>query len=151
MKPVAFGLVTGAAVGAGVAAASRGATLVPWPAKVRQTFPFILGGMVGVSAGMKAGIGASIVSAARGRGSGPITSVAPVLVGVGVAGGVVAAATYGRSALLSRMEQESRALDAGFSVQPASELVSGGAGSAVGNARLLLLRARMAARGYVLL
>jgi uncharacterized membrane protein len=132
MKPVAVGLVTGAAVGAGVAAASRGATLVPWPAKVRQAFPFILGGMVGVSAGMKAGIGASIVSAARGKGSGPITSVTPVLVGVGVAGGVVAAATYGRSVLLSRMEQESRALDAGFSVQPASDFVSGGAGSAVG-------------------
>ena len=136
MKPVAVGLLTGAAVGAGVAVASRGATLVPWPAKVREAFPFILGGMAGVSAGMKVGIGASIVSAARGKGFGPITSVTPVLVGVGVAGGVVAAASYGRSVLLTRMAQESRALDPGFSTEPASGLVSGGNGSAIGIAEL---------------
>ena len=61
MKPVAFGIAAGIAVGTGVAAASRGATLVPWPSKVRQVFPFILGGIAGGSAGLKVGLAASIM------------------------------------------------------------------------------------------
>jgi hypothetical protein len=87
MKPVAIGVFAGIAIGAGVAAASRGATLVPWPSKVRQAFPLLLGGIAGGSAGLKVGLAASIMDAARGRGPGPVRSVTPVLVGAGLAGG----------------------------------------------------------------
>ena len=136
MKPVAIGIAAGIAVGTGVAAASRGATLVPWPSKVRQVFPFILGGIAGGSAGLKVGLAASIMDAARGRGAGPISSAAPVLVGAGIAGGVVAAATYGRGVLLAKMADESRALDPGFSTPPTGDFVSGCVGSAVSIAEL---------------
>jgi uncharacterized membrane protein len=136
MKPVAIGFAAGIAVGAGVAAASRGATLVPWPSKVRQAFPLILGGIAGGSVGLKVGIGASIIAAARGRGPGPVRSVTPVLVGAGLAGGIVAAATYGRGVLLGRMVEEGRSLDPGFSTPPAGDSVSGCVGSAVSIAEL---------------
>ena len=131
MKPVVIGVAAGIAVGAGVAAASRGATLVPWPSKVRQAFPFILGGIAGGSVGLKVGLAASILNARRGRGQGPITSVTPLIVGAGIAGGVVAAAAYGRGVLLAKMTAESRALDLGFSTPPTGDFVSGCVGSAV--------------------
>ena len=55
MKPAAVGLGVGAAVGGAVAWASRGPTLVEWPAPVRRAFPFVLGGIAGLTAGVKVG------------------------------------------------------------------------------------------------
>lgn len=136
MKLGALAVASGIAVGAGVAAASRGATLVPWPSKVRQAFPFILGGIAGGSVGLKVGLASSILNAGRGRGQGPIRSVTPLIVGAGIAGGVAAVAAYGRGVFLAKRAAESRALDPGFCSPPTGEFVSGGAGSAVSIAEL---------------
>ena len=136
MKPSVVGLTAGIAVGAGVAVLSRGATLVPWPSRVRAAFPVVLGGMVGASAGLKVGIGASLARDAAGKGPGPVTTVAPILIGAGVAAGTAAAVAYGRDVLLARMAEEGRGLDPGFATPPLAETVSGSALSVVSVAEL---------------
>ena len=104
MKPAALGLLAGVAVGGAVAAASRGRTLVPWPGRVRPAFPFVVGGLVGTVAGLKVGVGSSLVRAARGTGPGPVTTVAPVLVGAGLVVGVSAAGTAAAGRMLGRLD-----------------------------------------------
>ena len=136
MKPLAIGVVAGAAVGGVVAVAARGETLVPWPAKVRTAFPFVLGGIAGKAAGLDVGLAASALRAVTGRGRGPVTTITPVIVG---AGAVVAVSVAGRVAagrMLEKLATESRELDPGFSVAPTSPAVSAGPGSAVGPAEL---------------
>ncbi len=136
VKPAAIGIATGVAVGGAIAAVSRGETLVPWPSRVRTAFPLLLGGVVGTSAGLKVGAGASLLRAVRGRGPGPVTTVTPIVVGAGLAVGVAAAAIYGRDRFLAMMTAQSRDLDPGFAAVPAGESVSGSAASAVTLAEL---------------
>ena len=129
MKPAAVGLAAGVAVGGLVAVASRGPTLVDWPDKVRTAFPFVLGGLVGATAGLKTGMGLSLLRAATGRGPGPITTVAPVLVGAGVVGGVALAGTVAGRRAIGGLAAQSRDLDEGFATPPADPAVTGGPGS----------------------
>lgn len=131
MKPAAIGLAAGAAAGGLVAVASRGPTLVEWPGRVRAAFPFVLGGLVGATAGLKAGMGLSLLRAATGRGPGPITTVAPVLVGAGMVGGVAFAGTVAGRKAISGLAAASRDLDPGFATPPADPAVTGGPGSMV--------------------
>ncbi|MHB1212913.1 MAG: hypothetical protein ACYC0W_11745, partial [Candidatus Nanopelagicales bacterium] len=136
MKPALIGLGAGAAAAAGVAAASRGPSLVEWPAKVRASFPFVLGGLAGAAVGLKVGVVSSLLRSVAGRGAGPVTSVAPVLVGAGV---VAATAVVGKVAadrLIGRLTEQGRGLDPGFAASPLDPDVSAGPGSAVGLAEL---------------
>jgi hypothetical protein len=136
VKPALLGLAAGAAVGGVVAALSRGETLVVWPDKVRAGFPLAVGGLAGVAAGLKVGVGTSLVKALAGRGPGPITTVTPVLVGAGVVGGGVLAANVAAGRLLGGLAQGSRDLDEGFSTPPTNPNVTAGPGSALTFAEL---------------
>ncbi len=136
MKPVAIGLLAGAAVGGAVAAVSRGETLVPWPGKVRAGFPFVLGGLVGLGTGLKAGIGTSLLKAAAGKGPGPVTTLTPVAVGVGALAAVSVAGNVGARRVLGGMVEEGRGLDPGFAAAPSDPDVSAGPGSALTMAEL---------------
>lgn len=131
MKPAAVGLGIGAAVGGAVAWASRGPTLVEWPAPVRTAFPFVLGGIAGLAAGVKTGTTLSLLRAAAGRGPGPITTLPPVLVGAGVAGAVGLAGTIAARRLLAGLVEQGRDLDQPYTVPPTDPEVSGSAGSVV--------------------
>lgn len=136
MKPAAVGLLVGAAVGGAVAVASRGPTLVEWPAKVRAGFPIVLGGLAGVTAGVKTGSLLSLARAATGRGSGPITTATPLLIGAGVVGAVAAAGSVAGRRVIGGLAAESRELDPGFATPPEDPDVTGGPGSMVSVAEL---------------
>jgi len=131
MKPAAVGLGVGAAVGATVAWASRGPTLVEWPAQVRSAFPFVLGGLAGGAAGVKTGTALSLLRAATGRGAGPITTFTPVLVAAGVVGGAALAGSIAGRRLIADMVSQGRELDPGFATPPSEPEVSAGPGSMV--------------------
>lgn len=131
MKPAAVGLGIGAAVGGAVAWASRGPTLVEWPAPVRTAFPFVLGGIAGLSAGVKVGTTLSLLKAVTGRGPGPITTITPVVVGAGVAGAVGLAGTMAAQRLLGSLVEQGRDLDEAYTAAPKDADVSGSAVSAV--------------------
>ena len=131
MKPATAGLAAGVVAGGIVAGASRGPTLVPWPAKVRTAFPFALGGLVGATVGVKTAWSLALLRAATGRGPGPVTTLAPVLVGAGIVGGVAAAGTVAGRRLLGGLVTQGRDLDPGFAAPPADPEVSAGPGSAV--------------------
>ena len=131
MKPAAVGAAVGIAAGGAVAAASRGPSLVPWPDRVRTAFPFVLGGLVGVSVGVKTGFGLSLLRAATRRGPGPVTTVAPVLIGAGLVGGVALAGTVAGRRVIGGLVNQGRVLDPGFATPPDSPEVTGGPGSAV--------------------
>ena len=131
MKPATAGLAAGVVAGGIVAGASRGPTLVPWPEKVRTAFPFALGGLVGATVGVKTAWSLALLRAATGRGPGPVTTLAPVLVGAGIVGGVAAAGTVAGRRLLGGLVTQGRDLDPGFATPPADPEVSAGPGSAV--------------------
>lgn len=132
MRPSAIGLVAGLVAGAGVAAASRGPTLVPWPRTVRQAFPIAVGGGTGLAVGLTAGTGAALARAVTGNGT---ASGRPALRALLVGGAIAAAGFVGgrvaRGRLLERMQAESRGLDPAFAQGPADPLVSGSADSLV--------------------
>jgi len=128
MKPWLLGSAMGVAVGTGVAAASRGPTLVQWPSKVRAAFPFAMGGLVGASAAVKVDLLGSVINAARGRGRGPGPTLA-VLGGTAIVVGVVGAVVARQT--LAKLTVEGQALDASFATPPTDPLVSGGPGSLV--------------------
>jgi uncharacterized membrane protein len=131
MKPAVVGLAAGAAAGGLIAVASRGPTLVHWPDRVRTAFPIVLGGLVGATAGVKVGFGASLLRAVTGNGPGPITTLPPVIVGAGIVGGAALATNAAADRLLGKMAAESRDLDAGFATPPTDPNVSAGPGSMV--------------------
>jgi uncharacterized membrane protein len=128
MKPWLLGTAAGIATGTGVALASRGPTLVAWPAKVRTAFPFALGGLVGVTTAVTCDVVASTVQASRGRGHGPGVTLGLVTAGAALAavGGTIAARR-----VLSQLGASGRELDTAFATPPADPLVSGGPGSLV--------------------
>ena len=114
MKPAALGVIAGVAAGAAVGAASRGPSLVEWPSKIRTAFPFVIGGIAGASVGIKVGAFASLVDAARGKGKGPMSTVAPVIVGAGLATAAAVGGTIAKDKVLGGLEQQSRDLDPYF-------------------------------------
>ena len=136
MKPAALGVIAGVAVGAAVGAASRGPSLVEWPSKVRTAFPFVTGGIAGASVGIKVGSFASFVRAARGKGSGPVSSVAPVIVGAGLATAAAVGGTLAKEKVLAGLEEQSRVLDPYFAVSTGNPLTSGSPASLVTMAEL---------------
>jgi uncharacterized membrane protein len=136
MKPAAIGLGVGAAVGAAVALASRGPTLVEWPGPVRQAFPFVLGGLVGGAAGIKTGVSASLLRAAAGRGRGPITTLTPVVIGAAAAVVVGVGGSVAARRVLGGLAEQGRDLDPVYQQTPADPAVSGSAASAVSIAEL---------------
>lgn len=129
MKPLAVGVVAGAAVAGFVAVASRGETLVPWPGRVRTAFPFVLGVVSGNVVALDVGLTASALRATTGRGGGP--RAVPVVLGAGAAAGVAVAGRFAARRMLAKLEQQSRDIDAGFATPPTSSDVSAGPGSAV--------------------
>lgn len=131
MKPAVIGLGVGAAVGTVVALASRGPTLVEWPAPVRTAFPLVLGGLAGGLAGVKAGTTLSLLRAVSGRGPGPVTTLAPVIVVGAVAAGVAVAGNIGARRVLGGLVEQGRDLDEAYTEPPADSGVSGSAASAV--------------------
>ncbi len=131
MKAAAVGTACGLAVGGVVAAASRGPSLVPWPEKVRTAFPFVLGGLVGTAAGLKAGFTVSTLRALSGRGPGPVTTATPVFVGAAVIGGLAVAGTVAGRRLVGQLAEAGRGLDEGFAAPSTDPGVSGGPGSVV--------------------
>lgn len=131
MRPAAVGAIAGIAAGAAVAAASRGPTLVEWPGKVRTAFPLALGGAAGAITGVTAAWTLSLLRAASGRGPGPVTTAAPVLVGAGVVGGLAVTGTVAGRRLIAGLIAQGRELDPAFAAPPTSGEVSGGPGSAV--------------------
>ncbi len=131
MKPAAIGLGVGVAVGGAVALASKGPTLVEWPAPVRTAFPFALGAIAGSVAGVKTGTTLSLLRAATGRGPGPITTLAPVLVVGAVVTGAAIAGTVAARRVLGGLVQQGRDLDSVYAQPPGDSEVSGGPGSAV--------------------
>lgn len=129
MKPLGWGLLAGAAVGGAVAAASRGQTLVHWPERVRTAFPFALGGLAGAAAGLKVGVGASLVRAASGRGPAPVTTPTPLIVGAGIAAGVTIAGRVAAERMIGQLIRTGRTLDSGFAEAPELSTVTAGPGS----------------------
>lgn len=136
MKPALLGLGAGAAAAAGLAAASRGPSLVTWPANVRTAFPLVIGGLTGLAVGLKVGVASSLLRSAAGRGPGPVTTVTPVLVGAGVVAATAVAGKIAADRLLGKLTEQGRGLDPGFSTPPLDPVVSAGPGSAVSLAEL---------------
>lgn len=136
MKPAAIGLGVGTAVGAAVALASRGPTLVEWPAPVRTAFPVAMGALAGAVAGVKTGTTLSLLRAATGRGPGPVTTLTPVVIVGGVVAGAAVAGTFAARKVLGGLLQQGREVEAPFEQPPADEGVSGSVGSAVSVAEL---------------
>jgi uncharacterized membrane protein len=136
MKPAALGIIAGVAAGAAVGAASRGPSLVDWPSKIRTAFPFVTGGIAGASVGIKVGAFASLVEAARGKGKGPVSTVAPVIVGAGLATAAAVGGTIAKDKVLGGLEQQSRELDPYFAVSTGNPLTSGSPASLVTMAEL---------------
>lgn len=131
MRPAVIGLGVGTAVGAAVALASRGPTLVEWPKPVRTAFPLVLGGLAGSVAGVKTGTSISLLRAATGRGPGPITTVTPVVVGAALAVGVALAGTIAARRVLGGLVEQGRDLDDAYRTPPVDSEVSGSALSTV--------------------
>ncbi|MFY9230373.1 MAG: alpha/beta-hydrolase family protein [Candidatus Nanopelagicales bacterium] len=131
MRPAVIGVGVGAAVGAAVALASRGPTLVEWPTPVRRAFPFVLGGLTGGVVGMKTGASLSLLRAATGRGPGPITSATPVIIGAATLGVVAVAGRLAAARVLGGLAEQGRELDDVNAQPPANPDVSGGPGSLV--------------------
>jgi uncharacterized membrane protein len=131
MRPAVIGIGVGAAVGAGVALASRGPTLVEWPMPVRRAFPFVLGGLTGGVVGLKTGASLSLLRAATGRGPGPITSATPVIIGAATLGVVAVAGRLAAARVLGGLAEQGRELDDVNMQPPANPDVSGGPGSVV--------------------
>ncbi|MDO8732042.1 MAG: alpha/beta-hydrolase family protein [Actinomycetota bacterium] len=124
MRTSTLGLAVGAAFGGVVGMAARGQTLVPWPKKIDLVFAPGLGALAGVVAAAKTDL---LIGAIR-------HPKRLSLVLVGVAGVVAVKAVAGRSiarTLLSGLEQNSRALDPGFSIPPTSSFVTGSAASGI--------------------
>ena len=128
MLPAVLGTAAGVSIGVVVAAGSRGPTLVPWPAKVRAAFPFVVGGLTGAAVALPVGLGAALALAAGGRGSWPVK---PVAVGLGVLGAGVAAGVLGRGQVAKKLTPQGRDLDPAYAAAPLNPLVSGSAQSAV--------------------
>lgn len=133
MLPAVLGTAAGVGTGVVVAAGSRGPTLVPWPAKVRTAFPFVVGGLSGAAVALPVGLGAAVALAVIGRGRWPVK---PVAVGLGVVGAVVAAGVLGRGQVAKKLTPQGRELDPAYAKPPLSPLVSGSAQSAVTMAEL---------------
>ena len=131
MRPAVIGVGVGAAVGAAVALASRGPTLVEWPTPVRRAFPFVLGGLIGGIVGLKSGASLSLLRAATGRGPGPITSATPVIIGAATLGVVAVAGRLAAARVLGGLAEQGRELDDVNAQPPANPDVSGGPGSLV--------------------
>ena len=131
MRPAVIGVGVGAAVGAAVALASRGPTLVEWPTPVRRAFPFVLGGLIGGIVGLKSGASLSLLRAATGRGPGPITSATPVIIGAATLGVVAVAGRLAAARVLGGLAEQGRELDDVNMQPPANPDVSGGPGSLV--------------------
>jgi len=131
MRPAVIGVGVGAAVGAAVALASRGPTLVEWPTPVRRAFPFVLGGLTGGIVGLKTGASLSLLRAATGRGPGPITSATPVIIGAATLGVVAVAGRLAAARVLGGLAEQGRELDDVNMQPPANPDVSGGPGSLV--------------------
>ncbi len=131
MRPAVIGVGVGAAVGAAVALASRGPTLVEWPTPVRRAFPFVLGGLTGGIVGLKTGASLSLLRAATGRGPGPITSATPVIIGAATLGVVAVAGRLAAARVLGGLAEQGRELDEVNTQPPANPDVSGGPGSLV--------------------
>lgn len=127
MRPVALGLAVGAVVGAGVAAASRGPTLVQWPDRVRTAFPVVLGGLAGAATGIILGCGTAAVQLARGGRPSPSLPVASGAL-LAVSSATVA---VGRHRLLEKLAAEGRGLDPAFAHGPVEAGASGSAASLV--------------------
>ena len=124
MRRGAIGAATGTVTGAAIARAASGATLVPWPDRVRKVFPLAIGATVGILAGS---ITHAVASAFTPNRKGlSINGVAVVALGAGVVaiGGRVVA-----SRVLAGIAKKGRGLDPSFSTEPASEFVSGSADS----------------------
>jgi uncharacterized membrane protein len=131
MRPAVIGVGVGAAVGAAVALASRGPTLVEWPTPVRRAFPFVLGGLIGGIVGLKSGASLSLLRAANGRGPGPITSATPAIIGAATLGVVAVAGRLAAARVLGGLAEQGRELDDVNMQPPANPDVSGGPGSLV--------------------
>ena len=131
MRPAVIGVGVGAAVGAAVALASRGPTLVEWPTPVRRAFPFVLGGLIGGIVGLKSGASLSLLRAATGRGPGPITSATPVIIGAATLGVVAVAGRLAAARVLGGLAEQGRELDDVNMQPPANPDVSGSPGSLV--------------------
>ncbi len=131
MRPAVIGVGVGAAVGAAVALASRGPTLVEWPTPVRRAFPFVLGGLTGGIVGLKTGASLSLLRAATGRGPGPITSATPAIIGAATLGVVAVAGRLAAARVLGGLAEQGRELDDVNMQPPANPDVSGGPGSLV--------------------
>ena len=131
MRPAVIGVGVGAAVGAAVALASRGPTLVEWPTSVRRAFPFVLGGLTGGIVGLKTGASLSLLRAATGRGPGPITSATPVIIGAATLGVVAVAGRLAAARVLGGLAEQGRELDDVNMQPPANPDVSGSPGSLV--------------------
>ncbi len=131
MRPAVIGVGVGAAVGAAVALASRGPTLVEWPTSVRRAFPFVLGGLTGGIVGLKTGASLSLLRAATGRGPGPITSATPAIIGAVTLGVVAVAGRLAAARVLGGLAEQGRELDDVNMQPPANPDVSGGPGSLV--------------------
>lgn len=129
MRPSTIGLAAGLAVGVGVAAASRGPTLVRWPVNVRRAFPAALGTVAGLAVGLTIGAGAA--AARMATGAGPVPSPRKLILAGTVAGAVAASGRLASQRLLDRMQADSRGLDPGFANGPDDPLVSGSPASLV--------------------
>lgn len=131
MKPALVGLLAGAAAGTVVAVAARGETLVPWPDRVRTAFPVVLGVVSGKVVALDVAVTASALRATTGRGRGPVTTVTPVLVGLGAVAALAVGTRVAAQRMLAKLEQQSRDIEPGFSTAPTDPDVSAGPGSAV--------------------
>lgn len=124
MRPSVLGLGLGTTVGGVVGAKARGATLVPWPTKVRDSFPSALGGLTGTLSGV--GVDLLIAAARRPqRIPAALVATAGIFAVAGVAG------KYAAGNVFAGLADKSRALDPGFADVPADPLVTGSAASAV--------------------
>ena len=117
MKDLIGSVAVGVGAGVPIAHAAQGPSLVPWPAKVRQFFPYVLG--------TAAGFGLVLGSRVPGlRGVKALAAGASV-VGLGTAGFFVA------KGKISELEAENAEIDPCFASPPSDTYLSGSPRSAV--------------------
>ena len=132
MAARAIGTTTGVAVGGAVGAYSRGPSLMDWPAPVRTAFPFLVGGIAGTAAGVKAGFVAACAEAMTGRGRWPVPTAKALATAAVAVGAGAAFSRVARRIVLEKMSTQGLELDAGFTTRPTDPNVSGSPASLVG-------------------
>lgn len=121
----AIAIPAGAFLGSG----AGGPSLMPWPAQVRQIFPFALGAVAGL--GLGAAVASVALSAQAVRGQLGARSVVTALGSGAAVFGVAYAALRGYKQFLGPLFAQGRIIESAFAYPPENPLVSGSVNSLI--------------------